>query len=49
MNPDGTYVYDLGSADSPTWDPLSRYDSSATHPSRVVSRWSAMLTVRYQF
>lgn len=49
VNPDGTYVYDLGSADSPTWDPLSRYDSSASHPSRVVSRWSAMLTVRYQF
>ena len=49
VNPDGTYTYNLGSDDSPTWEELSEYDANASYPSRVVSRWSAMLTLRYQF
>src|SRR5690606_5600402 len=49
VNPDGTYTYNLGSLDNPTWQDLSEYDSNASFPSRVVSRWSAMLTLRYQF
>lgn len=49
VNADGTYTYNLGSADSPTWETLAPYDASGSYPSRVVSRWSAMLTLRYQF
>ncbi|MEZ0469628.1 TonB-dependent receptor [Luteimonas salinilitoris] len=49
VNADGTYTYDLGSADNPTWESLTPYDASGSYPSRVVSRWSAMLTLRYQF
>ena len=49
VNEDGTYVYDLGSPDRPTWDPLFKYDSNSTFPSRVVSRWSVLLTLRYEF
>src|SRR3546814_9599763 len=49
VNPDGTYTYNLGSDSSPTWEELSEYDANASYPSSVVSRWSAMLTLRYQF
>ncbi|WP_374318381.1 TonB-dependent receptor [Pseudoxanthomonas kaohsiungensis] len=46
VNADGTYVYDLA-RNSP--QELSVYDASASFPSRVVSRWSLLLTLRYQF
>ncbi len=46
VNPDGTYVYNLAS-NAP--QNLSVYDASSSFPSRVVSRWSALLTLRYQF
>ena len=49
VNADGTYTYNLGSASSPTWESLVPYDANSSYPSRVVSRWSAMLTLRYQF
>ena len=49
VNDDGTYEYDLGSASRPTWDPLFKYDASSNFPSRVVSRWSVLLTLRYEF
>ena len=49
VNADGTYTYDLGSATNPTWESLVPYDANSSYPSRVVSRWSAMLTLRYQF
>ncbi len=44
----GKYVYDLGTAASPAWQQFGVYDSYA-NPSRVISRWQALLTVRYQF
>lgn len=43
---DGSYEYDLG-RNSP--QELREYDFSSGYPSRVVSRWSAMLTLRYEF
>jgi len=43
---DGKYEYDL-SRDSP--QELRDYDFSSGYPSRVVSRWSANLTFRYEF
>ena len=46
INADGTYVYDLGSADNPSWQSLRPYEGRVP---RVVSRWSAMLTLRYEF
>ncbi len=46
VNADGTYVYDL-SANAPQALPV--YDANSAYPSRVVSRWAAMLTFRYQF
>lgn len=46
VNADGTYVYDLSSS-SP--QQLSVYDYNSGYPSRVVSRWSALLTFRYEF
>src|SRR5690606_5022801 len=49
VNADGTYTYNLGTPGNPTWESLSEYDANASYPSRVVSRWSAMLTLRYQF
>ena len=49
VNPDGTYTYNLGSESNPNWDDLEEYDASGSQPSRVVSRWSAMLTLRYEF
>jgi hypothetical protein len=45
---DGQYVYDLGTESSPSWQQFGVYDSY-TNPARVVSRWSALLTVRYEF
>lgn len=49
INPDGTYVYDLGSPTNPSFQDLEIYDSSAAFPSRLVSRWSVMLTLKYEF
>src|SRR5690606_25259273 len=46
VNADGTYVYNLAS-NAP--QNLSVYDASSSFPSRLVSRWSVMLTLRYQF
>ena len=46
INADGTYVYDLGSPDNPSWQDLREYEGRVP---RVVSRWSAMLTLRYEF
>ena len=46
---DGTYVYNLGTTANPAWENLEVYDSSASFPSRLVSRWSAQLTFRYEF
>jgi hypothetical protein len=44
----GQYVYDLGTPAIPTWQNFGVYDSSS-NPGRVVSRWSALLTLKYQF
>jgi hypothetical protein len=44
----GQYVYDLGTPDKPTWTNFTLRDSSA-NPGRVVSRWQALLTVKYEF
>jgi hypothetical protein len=49
VNPDGSYVYDLGSATKPSWQNLSTYDADSRNPSRLVSRWSLLLTLRYEF
>jgi Carboxypeptidase regulatory-like domain len=57
INPDGTYVYDLGTpADpatgeeaNPSWQDLTTYDADSRNPSRLVSRWSVLLTLRYEF
>lgn len=49
VNADGTYVYDLGSASTPSWQSLRPYDANGYSPSRLVSRWSLLLTVRYEF
>lgn len=46
VNADGTYVYDLGSADNPSWQDTRPYEGRVP---RVVSRWSILLTLRYQF
>ncbi|GAB3728209.1 TonB-dependent receptor [Luteimonas pelagia] len=46
VNADGTYVYDLGTPDNPSWQSLRPYEGRVP---RVVSRWSAMLTFRYEF
>jgi hypothetical protein len=43
---DGGYVYNLGSTSSPTWQQLRPYEGRVP---RVVSRWSVLLTLRYQF
>ena len=45
---DGKYVYDLGTPAKPTWTNFSVRDSS-TNPGRVISRWQALLTVKYEF
>ncbi|QIL20164.1 TonB-dependent receptor [Thermomonas sp. HDW16] len=49
IRPDGGYVYNLGSATTPTWQQLSNYDANSAFPSRVVSRWSVLMTVKYEF
>src|SRR5690606_3309023 len=49
VNADGTYVYNLGSLDRPMWQELTRYDSWSGSPSRLVSRWAAQVTFRYEF
>ena len=49
VNEDGSYTYNLGTPEQPTWQELDVYDASNAFPSRLVSRWSAMLTLRYQF
>ena len=49
LNADGTYVYDLGSASNPNTEDLEIYDSYSGYPSRLVSRWSVMATLRYEF
>ncbi|MCB1560099.1 MAG: TonB-dependent receptor [Xanthomonadales bacterium] len=49
LNADGTYVYNLGSPDNPNAEDLEIYDSDAGYPSRLVSRWSVMATLRYEF
>ncbi len=46
---DGGYVYDLGSASNPSWQSLRPYDSNPSYPSRLVSRWSLQMTLRYEF
>ena len=46
VNADGTYVYNLGSATNPSWQNLRPYEGRVP---RVVSRWSVLLTLRYQF
>jgi hypothetical protein len=42
---DGGYVYDLGSPTSPSWQSLRPYEGRVP---RVVSRWSVLLTLRYE-
>ena len=44
----GKYVYDLGTPTKPSWTDFTVRDSSA-NPGRVISRWQALLTVRYEF
>ena len=44
----GQYVYDLGTPSSPTWQNFGIYDTY-TNPHRVISRWQALLTVKYKF
>ena len=44
----GKYVYDLGTPTAPLYQNFSVYDSSS-NPGRVVSRWQALLTVKYTF
>jgi hypothetical protein len=49
VNDAGQYVFDLGTEARPSWQDYSVYDSIGTPPSRVTSRWSAVLTLKYQF
>ena len=44
----GQYVYDLGAPGKPTYQNFGVYDTY-TNPARVVSRWSALLTLKYTF
>lgn len=44
----GQYVYDIGTAAKPAWQNFGVYDTY-TNPARVISRWQALLTVRYKF
>ena len=44
----GKYVYDLGTPTNPTWTNFTVRDSSA-NPGRVISRWQALLTIKYEF
>jgi hypothetical protein len=45
----GQYVYNLGAPGTVPWENYAVYDASGTNPSRVVSRWSALLTLKYTF
>ncbi|HET6431788.1 TonB-dependent receptor [Dyella sp.] len=51
VNAQGQYVYNLPTDQNGNYQPqkLQVYDGGFYDPSRVVSRWSAMLTVRYTF
>ena len=42
------YVYDLGTPTNPTRQNFATYDTY-TNPHRVISRWQALLTVKYKF
>jgi hypothetical protein len=44
----GKYVYDLGTPELPSWTNFTVRDSSA-NPGRVVSRWQALMTIKYEF
>lgn len=44
----GHYVYNLGTPAAPSWQNPGIYDTY-TNPARVVSRWSALLTLKYEF
>jgi outer membrane receptor for ferrienterochelin and colicin len=46
VNADGTYVYNIAPSAMQT---LSVYDFKAGYPSRPVSRWSLLVTLKYQF
>ena len=46
VTPDGGYVYNLGTESNPTWQSLRPYEGRIP---RVVSRWSVLLTLRYEF
>ena len=46
VTPDGGYVYNLGTESNPTWQSLRAYEGRVP---RVVSRWSVLLTLRYEF
>jgi hypothetical protein len=46
---DGGYVYNLGTPTAPTWQNVSAYDFYSAYPSRPVSRWSLLVTLRYEF
>ncbi|MDE3209423.1 MAG: carboxypeptidase regulatory-like domain-containing protein [Pseudomonadota bacterium] len=50
VNAQGQYVYSLPTDSAGNYQPqqLIRYDAGS-NPTRVVSRWSAMLTLRYTF
>lgn len=51
QNANSQYVYTLPTDKFGNYQPpqLQVYDGGFFDPSRVVSRWSAMLTVRYTF
>ena len=50
VNAAGQYVYNLGTDPAtPSWQNYGIYDSIGSPPSRVTSRWSAVLTVKYKF
>ena len=44
----GKYVYDIGTEAKPAWQNFGVYDTYA-NPSRVISRWQALVTLKYQF
>jgi hypothetical protein len=51
VNAQGQYVYSLPTDKNGNYQPqqLTTYDGGFYDPSRVVSRWSAMVTLRYNF
>lgn len=42
------YVYDIGTPTSPAWQSFGVYDTYS-NPARVISRWQALLTIKYKF